>query len=173
MTRIPYPDAETLGPEKRAILSGSARVLNNSRMSMHASDALWLAWRNFARTVAFDIKLDPALRELIILRVGHLSNSDYEVQHHLPVALKAGASQADCDAMGTGDFTALTVEQRAAANFTTEIVRDANPGDAVLAEMQRHFSHEDIFSIILMIGGYMTTARIVATGGVTHEAGHE
>ncbi|MEJ0023487.1 MAG: carboxymuconolactone decarboxylase family protein [Alphaproteobacteria bacterium] len=147
-------------------------MLDISRMSMHATTKLWLGWRHFSRTVAYEIKLDIVLRELIIQRVGHLCHSDYEVFHHRPVALKHGATEDMCDAMRTGDFSIFMPEWRAALTFATEIIRDANPSDAALAEMRTYFTDEDVFNIIMLIGAYMTTARIVATAGIGPETSH-
>ena len=167
MSRIPYPDPETLSAEKREILSGAAgRVLNVSHMAMHAPDALWLAQRRLGRATVYESTLDEKLRELLILRVAYLCGSDYELFHHLSIAENVGVTADQRDAMRTGDFSCLSKQERALADFVTEVVRDVSPSDATLRAAREVFSLTHIFEMVIMIGGYMTTARMAAVGGV-------
>jgi alkylhydroperoxidase family enzyme len=168
MSRIPYPDAGTLSAEKRAVLADK-RVLNVSRMIMHAPDELWTAWRGFARTAAYKPSIDPALRELCILRVAYISKSDYEVLHHFQTALDAGAPREKCLAMQSGSFGVLDPQERAMIAFVSEIVENVSPGDATLHEVRAHFSDEKILEVIMLVGAYMIMARVIATGGVGPE----
>lgn len=169
MSRIPYPDASQLSDEKTAFLASLSPVLNISRMSMHMSDNLWAGWVKFARTVAYEIAIDKDLRELLILRVANLSNSDYEVLHHYQAALDAGATPAKCAAMETGDFGALDPREVTMATFVTELVENVSARDETLEMVRKHFSDEDVFGVVALVGAYMTTARIIATGGVQAE----
>jgi alkylhydroperoxidase family enzyme len=169
MSRIPYPNPEKLSAEKCAVLSGKAPVLNISRMSMHASDDLWSAWRKFARTAAYEIALEPALRELLILRVAYLSGSDYEVYHHFQPALDAGASEAKCRSMQTGDFARLEPRERAMAQFVTELILQVSPSDATMGEARTHFSDGAIVETIFLVGAYMTMARLIGASGIQVE----
>ena len=166
MSRIPYPDPDTLSPAKRAVRFGPGPVLNNSRMSMHAKDSLWQAYRGFAQSAMVDSPLEPALRELVIIRTGHLSRSAYEVEHHLRVARKIGVAEEKCAAMQSGDFSCLDPREKTVIDFTTELVNDASPSDATLAAMRAIFSDEELFGVVLLVGAYMVTARIISTGGV-------
>jgi alkylhydroperoxidase family enzyme len=166
VTRIPYPDVESLSAEKRAVLFGDAPVLNISRMSMHASDELWKSWRSFARVAFHASKLDPGLRELVILRVAYLSRSEYEIYHHLSSAVELGVPAEKCSAMESGDFACLAPEERAAVEFASQIVESGSPSDPTLAEIRRHYVDEIVFNIVLLTGAYMTVARIIATGGL-------
>lgn len=171
MTRIPYPDPDTLSAEKREVLSGaSGRVLNVSRMAMHAPDPLWSAQRRLGRATVYEATLDARLRELLILRVAYLSNSEYELFHHLRIAETAGVTPAQADAMRTGDLSALTADERALTDFVTEVVRDVSPSDATLAAARAAFGIPLLFEMLVLIGGYMLTARVAALGGVELDA---
>lgn len=169
MSRIPYPDPDTLSEQKRAILSGKGPVLNLTRMIMHAKDTAWAAYRNFAIAARDESPLEPALRELVILRVGYLSRSDYEVYHHIPPAIAAGVSPEKREAMKSGDLTCLDARERAVIEFTSQTVENVGPDNATLQAVLAHFSHEELFGIVILITGYMTTARILAVGGVETE----
>lgn len=167
MSRIPYPDPKTLSAEKRHVLDGGeGRVVNVSRMAMHAPDRLWLTQRQLGRAVIFDTTLDDRLREMLILRVAYLANSDYELFHHLSIAENLGVTVAQREAMRTGEFSALTEQERALGNFVTEVVRDVAPSDATVAEALVHFSLEQLFEMVVVCGSYMLTARLAGLGGV-------
>lgn len=168
--RIPYPDPDTLSAAKRAVLEGAAgRVLNVSRMAMHATDALWLAQRQLGQAAVYESTLDPRLREMLILRVAYLSESDYELFHHLSIAEASGVTATQRDAMRTGDFSQLTVEERALAGFVTEVVRDVAPSDAALQAARDAFGLPLVFEMIVVIGSYMLTARVAAASGVERD----
>jgi alkylhydroperoxidase family enzyme len=169
MSRIPYPDVETLSAEKKAVLAGKGPVLNISKMIMHTPNELWLVWRDFARTAAYKPSLNPALRELCILRVAYLSRSDYEVLHHFQTALDHGASREKCLAMQTGALDVLTPQERAVIAFVGEIVQNVSPSDETLAELRKTCSDDVIFEIIMLVGAYMIMARVIATAGVGPE----
>jgi len=166
MNRVPYPNPETLSAEKRAVLSGAeGRVLNVSRMAMHAPDALWLAQRRMGRAAVYEAVLDARLREMLILRIAHLSGSEYELFHHLRIAETAGVTPEQSDAMRTGDFSGLTEQDRALATFVTEVVRDVSPSDAALQAARDAFGLPLVFEMVVLIGSYMLTARVAAVSG--------
>jgi len=167
MNRVPYPDPEALSAEKRAVLSGAeGRVLNVSRMAMHAPDALWLAQRRLGRAAVYEAVLDARLREMLILRVAYLSGSEYELFHHLKIAETAGVTPEQSDAMRTGNFSALSDQDRALADFVTEVVRDVSPSDKTLQAARDAFGLPLVFEMVVLIGGYMLTARVAAVSGV-------
>lgn len=171
MSRIPYPDPETVSAEKRAVLDGAeGRVLNVSRMAMHAPDPLWLLQRRLGRAAIYDTTLDDRLREMLILRVAYLCRSDYELFHHLSIAENLGVTAEQRDAMRSGDFSGLTAQERALADFVTEVVRDVSPSDATLQAARAEFSLTHIFEMVVLIGSYMLTARVAAVGGVEPDA---
>ncbi len=46
------------------------------------------------------VDLDGRLREIVIIRVGHLNRCSYVVKQHVPLlALPEGLTQAECDAL--------------------------------------------------------------------------
>ena len=169
MPRIPYPDPETLSEAKRAVLNGKGPVLNLTRMAMHAPEVMWDTYRKFSISGRDETGLDDLLRELLILRVAYLSNSPYEEHHHLHVAIAAGASEEQLAAVKTGEFAGLDPRQRAAVALLSQLVSDVEPDDATLAEALEHFTVEQVFGILLLACGYMTTARIIGLTGIEPE----
>ncbi|KEQ53822.1 carboxymuconolactone decarboxylase family protein [Sphingobium chlorophenolicum] len=166
MPRIPYPDPATLSDTKREVLSGAfGRVLNISRMAMHAPDAFWAAQRALGRAAIFDIGIGQRQRELIILRVAYLSRSDYEIYHHESIAAALGMTDAEMKALETGDFVAFAADEACLCEFVSEVVTNVSPSDRTLASMQEHFSLPAIFEVLIIACTYMMLARIAAVSG--------
>ena len=165
--RIPYPEPETLSAAKRAYLDDPAlRVLNIARISMHAPDPIWKATVDMAIAVVSNTLIDDRMREVIVLRVAYLSKSEYELFHHVSLGRAVGLSDAAIAGLESGDFSALTPEERLVAHFTTEVVRDVSPGDETVAAMREIYSDERIFEMLGIIGSYMNAARVAAVAGI-------
>jgi len=166
MSRIPYPDPADLSDEKRAYVEQvGPRMLNVVRMSLHTPHGLWEAQRDLAAGSVMKATIDPRLREVLILRVAHLSKSEYELYHHLSIARNLGLSEAVLAALESGDYAALSPQERAIAQFTTEVVEDIAPSDETLAAVRALFSDALVFEMIALIGNYMLTARVVGVSG--------
>ena len=97
MPRIPYPDVAGLPEAAQRILAGTP--LNVVRIGALASPALFEAQGRLSYAIADPEVLDPRIREAAILRVAHLSNSAYELHHHVPLARAAGLTANDIEAI--------------------------------------------------------------------------
>ncbi len=167
MSRIPYPEPAELSESKRAYAAApDRRLLNIARMAMHTPDPLWETQMALATAAVFKTTMDLRLREVLILRAANLAHCQYELFHHRSIARTMGLDDAAMKALETGDFSALTHEERVVAQFTTEVVRDVGPTDETLAATRALFSDPMIFEMVAIIGVYMMTARVIAVGGV-------
>jgi 4-carboxymuconolactone decarboxylase len=173
MQRIPYPDFEQLPEATRRTLTDVP--LNIVRICAHASQPLFEAQGQLGRAVATPEVLEPRLRETLILRVAHLSQSAYELHHHIPLGRAAGLSEADLAAIETGAHDRLPPLLAAAARFTDEVVTQLVPADGTLAALRRLVSDQVIVNMVLAIGCYMSIARLAAVTGIgqdTDALGH-
>src|SRR4029453_17562515 len=101
--------------------------LNVVRISALASQPLFEAQGQLGRAIANPEVLGPSLRETVILRVAHLSNSEYELHHHIPLGRAAGLTDAELDAIASRNYAALNPLLAAAARFTDEVVTQLSP----------------------------------------------
>lgn len=168
MARIPYPDYSRLPDSTRSTLEKVP--LNIVRMCAHASQPLFEAQGQLGRAVASPAALEPRLRETIILRVAHLSNSEYELHHHIPLGRNAGLSAAELAAISNGSYSSLPPLLAAAAAFTDEVVTQVSPSDHALNALRQLASDEVLVNIVLTIGCYMSIARLAAVSGIEHDA---
>ena len=168
MPRIPYPDVSKLPETAQQALA--ATPLNVVRMAAHASLPLFDAQGRLGRAIANPEVLDPRLRETVILRVAHLSNSAYELHHHIPLARAAGLTERHLASIGDRNYSALPPLLAAAARFTDEVVTQLSPSDETLASLRHLASDQVVVNIVLTIGCYMSIARLIAVTAIELDA---
>src|SRR5437868_3234982 len=95
MNRMPYPNPGSVPPAVQALLD--ARPPRNVFRMMAHAPALMPGIMELTGAVLYRAKLDPVLRELVILRVGHLCGSTYEVGQHRKISKAIGLSQEKID----------------------------------------------------------------------------
>ncbi len=169
MSRIPYPDVSRLPEIMQKMLAGTP--LNVVRMGAHASPALFEAQGRIGYAVASPDVLDPRLREAVILRVAHLSNSAYELHHHIPLARAAGLTDGELAALEVQDYAALDPLLAAAAALVDEVVLHLSPSDETLARFRALAPDQILVNIVLTIGVYMSIARLIAVTGIEPDEG--
>ena len=164
MTRIPYPDVSKLPEATQQTL---AKVgLNVVRMVANASQSLFEAQGKLGTAIANPEVLEPRLRETVILRVAHLSNSAYELHHHISIGRTVGLSEAELVALAESNYGSLAPLLAAAARFTDEVVTQLSPSDETLERLRKHASDQTVMNIVLTIGCYMSIARVIAVTGI-------
>src|SRR5215475_7580596 len=103
MARVPliqeqdHPEFADMIEKFRAGRRG--RLINIYRMLLNAPP-LAESWFNHSNTVRWMTTLTGRLRELVIIRMGHLTKSDYVLRQHIPgLALAEGLTLDDCEAL--------------------------------------------------------------------------
>jgi alkylhydroperoxidase family enzyme len=102
----------------------------------------------------------------MILRLAYIWNSEYELFHHLAIARNLGLTEEKIAALESGEFAALDDQERAIAQFATEVWHDVSPSDKTLAAVRAFLPDSTIFEMIPVMASYFITARVVAIGGV-------
>lgn len=156
MARIAYPDPEAQSDEIRDRLRRMGS-LNVTRMMSHAEGAM-LAYSKLGTQLLLRGKLDPVLRELVILRIGQLCVSQYEWHQHVSVARAVGMDEATLQAITDLDFDAMTEPQRTALAVAEEIKADGGASAATFRRAEAMFSPEELVELCLVAGYYIMTA---------------
>ncbi|MGH6621294.1 MAG: carboxymuconolactone decarboxylase family protein [Alphaproteobacteria bacterium] len=161
MARIPYPDIEALPDDVRSFVGRIRPMLNIYRMLPHAETSLY-GFMKLGNALLFKADLDPILRELVILRVGYLSDAKYEIHQHLVVARHVGVPDEKIKATEQGpDAEAFSDLERAILRFTDEVVKDVKASNAAYEAVAKHLSHREIAELLLTIGFYMMVSRFL------------
>jgi alkylhydroperoxidase family enzyme len=113
--------------------------------------------------VRWKTSLDGRLREIVIIRMGHLAKSQYVLRQHVPsLALADGMTLEECDALADWRATSLfSARERAALAYTDTMTRDIEVPDPVFAEVKRHFEDRQIVELTVLIGTYNMNARVL------------
>jgi alkylhydroperoxidase family enzyme len=166
MARVPliqeqeHPEFATLIEKFRAGRRG--RLINIYRMLLNAPP-LAESWFNHSNAVRWGTTLSGRLREIVIIRMGHLTKSEYVLRQHVPsLALADGVSLEECDALA--DWRAskhFSESERAVLAYADTMSRDIAVPEPVFAEVERHFNAREIVEITVLIGTYNMNARVL------------
>lgn len=162
MARLPYPDPATLPAANRDLLSGLP-PLNIFRM-IAGSGASFVPFMALINAYLNDGILDAELRELVILRVGHLCHSPYELHQHVRVSRVLGLSEARIaatrEALPSPHFSDAENAALALADDLTANVK----GKAHLVEaVRKHLGDAGTQELIIIIGVYLLVCRYLET----------
>lgn len=163
MARVPLIGEERsdLAPFITRVKKERGKLINLYRVLMN-SPAIAAGWLDFNSVVRYKTKLDPALREMIILRVSILNGAEYQARiHGASHALEAGLSAEQIAALGNWVDSALfSKPQRAALAWTDAMTQQINVPDTLHNELQRHFDDQAVVEITVLAGAYNMHTRV-------------
>lgn len=161
MARIPYPDLDALDPDVGQFMRRIDPMINVFHMMSHAETAV-RPFMRLGNALLFKGDLDPVLREIVILRVGHVTGSTYEVHQHKIVGRNCGMTEAQIDAVPAGDASDVFDEtQKLAIRVTDEILASVRMTDATFEAAKAAFSHRELVELILTVGFYNMIAGLL------------
>ncbi|MGI9260808.1 MAG: carboxymuconolactone decarboxylase family protein [Woeseiaceae bacterium] len=109
-------------------------------------------------------ELDPAIREVAILRVGFLLDSEYEVFNHKRAASVIGMDPERVNSVLSNDaLESLSSEDQLVVQFVDEVIRDGAPGEASFRAAEELFTVSQLIELSVVIGVYTMVAQICAT----------
>ena len=110
-------------------------------------------------------KLTNRVREVVILTVGAVFESAYEVYAHRAVAAKAGLTPEDIEALATGRDpgadTKLSQDELIAQRFVRAVAREHRVPKELYAEAWKVFGHRCLVDMLHLAGLYMTVSTIL------------
>ena len=178
MADIPYKSIENYEPkallEAIAARRGPGGLMNLDRMLLH-SPAFAEGWNLMLGRVRRDLVLDAKLRELAICAVAVLNGAIYEMHHHRPVWMAAGATPEQAAALSrldgeTLDLAAFDSAERAVIMLTIEMTRRvAVPPEVLTAARAAVGDDRMLVELIGVIAAYNMVSRFLVATGVEIE----
>ncbi|HME74139.1 MAG TPA: carboxymuconolactone decarboxylase family protein [Mycobacterium sp.] len=171
VARLPVSEAKAAAdeagvPDYMAELAIFQVLLNHPKLACALNDLLaTMLWRGM---------LDSRLRELLIMRIGWLTASDYEWTQHWRVAQGLGVSAEDL--LGVRDWQAYPAfgpVERAVLAATDDVVRDGAVSADSWAACQRELGADPalLVELVTAIGAWRMVASILHSLQVPLEDG--
>jgi AhpD family alkylhydroperoxidase len=157
-----------LGPIGWIVATAGARVIRAPRF--HLLDVigqhkrLFLFWLPFSVVLLSWSKLSRKDSELVILRVGHLRDCEYELQQHRRFARTRGLDDETQARIFEGpDAEGLTDKQRVLIAATDEFVITRSMSPETWAALASHLDRKRLIEFCLLAAHYDGLAATIAT----------
>ena len=166
--RIPPGGRRELGLLNWGIARLGARTIRAPHMHLFEvlgqHRLLFLSFLPYSHVLLNMGKLSKRDKELVILRVGHLRESEYELQQHRRLARSRGVDATLQDKIFAGPTApGLTDRQRALLSAVDEFVLNRDLSDDTFANLSSHLTREQVIEFCALAGHYDTIAAILAT----------
>jgi alkylhydroperoxidase family enzyme len=162
MARLPYPDPATLPAANAKLLEGLPR-LNIFRM-LAGSGASFAPFMALINAYLNEGALDAELRELVILRVGHLCGSEYELHQHRRVSRTLGLSETRIAATaGKLPSAAFTEAENAALALADDLTAHVKADNRLFDAARAHLGDTGTQELVIIIGIYLLVCRYLET----------
>lgn len=168
LQRIPAGGRRELGLVNWIISRLAARSIRAPQMHLFTTlgrhKLLFLSFLPYSGMLLNWGKLTKQDKELVILRVGHLRGSEYELQQHRRLARSRGLDSALQERIFAGPAAqGLTGRQRALLQGVDEFILDRDLSDQTFAAISTHLDREQIIEFFSLAGHYDTIAGILIT----------
>ncbi|MAG33125.1 MAG: carboxymuconolactone decarboxylase [Deltaproteobacteria bacterium] len=169
--RLPKLTEEELDPGLHALRPPGPML--NIFSTLANNPKLMQSWWGFANHVILENSLPARERELVILRVGVLSRSDYEYGQHVVMGRDAGLRDDEIARVSTGpEAEGWSDRERALLRATDEMHADAFASDATWAALD-FLSDEQKVDFVFTVGQYMLVSMALNTLGIQLDEGYE
>ena len=129
--------------------------------------SLFRRWLLFAGGLMPGGKLSRRDTELVILRVAHEKDSEYEWHHHERLAARSGLSAEQIAAVREGPGAGvLSQHQAMLLRAVDELLGPGKISDGLWEELSATFDEAELIELCLLIGHYEMLAKTLNTLGV-------
>lgn len=137
------------------------------RMLSHAETA-FRPWLALGGALLGSLQLDPALRELAILRVAVIAGCDYELVQHKVIAAGVGVRPDQVEALAAGHTAGREFDQREVLvlRFVAEAIDNDGTAAALVPQLEDALSAREVIELLLVIAQYYGLALLLNTTGV-------
>lgn len=113
-------------------------------------------------------RLSDRVREILVLRTLYRVGSSYQCTLHEPVALNAGITTDELEALKSAEFECFDPAEIAALNFC-ESADAVSTTDAQWERTIAHWSPEEISDMVMLAGFYAMAGRYLLAMGIVDD----
>jgi alkylhydroperoxidase family enzyme len=137
------------------------QLLNLDRQLLHSAP-LARGWNSLMGAIRGEMRLDGALRELVILRVAVLNRAPYEFAQHAPLALAEGLSQGQVDAVQAWPDSALfDARDRDVLAYADAMTLRVQVPQPLFDALRTHLDERQIVELTATVASYNMVSRFL------------
>jgi alkylhydroperoxidase family enzyme len=162
VTRMPLANADEQPEHVRDLLT-RPDTLNVLRLIANAPN-VFESWSQMAGRLFDSPTFTPRMREVIILRVGHLQDSPYELAQHVIFARNAGLTDQQIDALQNKnnlDAAGFSADERLVIDTVTELCTTRCLSDDSFAAAYGMLGDEALTELLMIVSCYYGLALVL------------
>jgi AhpD family alkylhydroperoxidase len=164
--RVAPGDRRAVGTVNWVIAQVSGRVAGtappNLFLVLGRHRRLFRGWLRFAGRLMPGGTLPRRETELVIVRVAHLRECAYELEHHRALAVRAGLTEGEvARALDGPDAPGWSARERAVLTAVDELHHTGDVTDAVWAALREHLDERAAIELVLLVGHYEMLATAI------------
>ena len=127
-------------------------------------------WEQMLTAVRNQSTLPADLRELVIIRVAVLNGASFEYEAHVPIALKAGATQEKVEAIGDPARIGpgLSEMEHTLIELTDAMTRRVEVPAALYERVRAFLDERQVVDAMVTIGAYNMVSRFLVALEISH-----
>jgi len=150
--------AESVGFQSR---TSDGRLIGPFNPALY-SPGVSAGWLDFMEAEATSTSLDNRVRQVVILTVGAVWKSPYELYAHTAEARQAGLPDEVIEALVAGQLPAqLSDDEKLAARFAQQLTAERRVDAALYAEAERAYGQRGLVDLALLVGFFHTTCAVL------------
>ncbi|MFH8771070.1 carboxymuconolactone decarboxylase family protein [Streptomyces sp. NPDC017958] len=157
--RVTLTDVADMTPEQRAVYEKFQSNLTRALLLTKNSAAAHLAL-GATFTVGLLTLRD---REVIVLRVAELRDSEFERMLHYPLARQAGLDDTEIKAIEEGRYDEMPADRAALVRYVTDCMVDHKASEESFRALRAFYSQNEIAEITHLAGHSAMTAMYLAS----------
>ncbi len=170
---LPLPISEVAEELHKASMSKDGVMLNIHRTLAH-HPKLAKRWLVFGTHILSKNSLPPREREILILRIGWLCQSEYELAQHARIGKAVGLTDEDLKRIAAGpDAPGWDPFEATLLRAVDELNTDKCISDATWQALSERYDTKQLLDLVFTVGQYNLVSMALNTLGVQLEEGAE
>ena len=172
--RMPPLDREKLSGAQRAafdeLIAGPRKGVKGPFIALLRSPELLARLQKVGEFLRFDTSLPARVSEFATLIVARAYSQQFEWFTHVPLALKAGTTQAAIDALRQGKRPeAMDADEDLVHAFTTEVLRNHGVTDTTYRRAVERFGEHGVVELTSLIGYFALVSLVLNVAQIPEE----
>lgn len=168
--KVPAFDISIASAELQARLA--KRPALNLYKALPYAGALAPRFMDMGAAIRTQLTLEPRLRELAIIRVGVLTQAEYEIRHHKRIGASVGIPElqlAHVDDWRAAPADAFDALERRVLEYTDALTLHVKAPESLFDALARELGPERLAELTLTIGFYLLVTRFLVNFAIDLE----